>query len=230
VEKLLTNNKPRHFQTDLGKEFYNSHVKSVLNKNKINHYSVFSQYKAPHVERFNRTLRERINKYTTREGNKKWVSVLPSIVHSYNTSKHSALKGLRPVDVNEENEYNLWLNQNIDKIKKKKPQHKVGDNVRISKISASPFIKNFDNNWSDEVFKIQKVDTSQSPVMYVLHDLNDEIIQGKFYEPELQVIDTPSTFRIQSILRTKGKGEHKQYYVKWHGYKDPTWISKTDIM
>ena len=35
---------PKSLQTDLGKEFYNSSVQSILKKFKINHYSVFSQY------------------------------------------------------------------------------------------------------------------------------------------------------------------------------------------
>ena len=102
--------------------------------------------------------------------------------------------------------------------------------VRISRISASPFNKNFDQNWSDEAFEIIKVDVSDSPVMYVIKDIDNEEILGKFYEPELQVFDKPSVFRIQDILRTKGKGKDKQYYVKWHGYSKPTWIKEKDLI
>lgn len=227
--ETMLKTKPKHIQTDLGKEFYNSKVSGLFNKLEINHYSVHSQFKAALVERFNRTLRERLSKHFIAQGNKKWVQVLPKIIDSYNNSGHRGLNGLKPIEVNNENTMKIWASQNI-KPKPKPPKYKVDDYVRISKISASPFIKNFDQNWSDEVFKISKINTSQSPVMYVIKDENDEQVQGKFYEQELQVIDKPNVYRIQKILKTKGKDKHKQYYVKWHGYSTPSWILATEII
>ena len=41
---------------------------------------------------------------------------------------------------------------------------------------------------------------------------------------KLQVIKKPTLFRIEKIISTKGVGKNKQHYVKWAGYKDPTWI------
>ena len=121
----------------------------------------------------------------------------------------------------------LWQKQNKGTTSNSK-KYKVGDYVRISRIAGSPFIKNFDNNWSDEVFKISLVD-DKNPVMYSIKDYEDEPIQGKFYQQELQVIDEPKVFRIQEIIRTKGKGDNKQYYVKWHGYSKPSWITEADL-
>ena len=55
--KMLKSNQPRRIQTDRGKEFYNSHVRTrVLDKFGIHLYTVNSQFKAAIVERFNRTL------------------------------------------------------------------------------------------------------------------------------------------------------------------------------
>jgi len=45
-----------HCQTDLGREFYNQHVKRVFDKYEVSHYSVHSEMKAALVERFIRTL------------------------------------------------------------------------------------------------------------------------------------------------------------------------------
>jgi len=229
ISKMFKEAIPTNLQTDLGKEFYNSKVKSILSKQNINHYSVFSQFKASLVERFNRTLRERLKRYFVKQGNKKWVTVLPSIIHAYNNSKHRGINGLKPVEVTSRTAYNLWSSQN-PKFIPEKAKYKIGDFVRISKISASPFIKNFDQNWSDEVFQIAKIDNKQNPIMYTIKDVDDEIVQGKFYELELQVIDKPNVFRVQEILKTKGKGENKQYYVKWHGYKKPSWIATKDLI
>ena len=35
------------------------------------------------------------------------------------------------------------------------------------------------------------------------------------------------TYRIERVIRTRGKGKHKQYLVKWHGYDESqnSWIS-----
>ena len=73
--------------------------------------------------------------------------------------------------------------QNSRTIKTKtKNRHQIGNYVRVSKINNSPFIKNFDNNWSDEVFQIYDVNIKDSPVMYKIKDFKDEKIQGKFYQ------------------------------------------------
>ena len=101
--------------------------------------------------------------------------------------------------------------------------------MRISRISNSPFRKNFDQNWSEEIFRIAAHDNKESPPMYVLKDMKDEKIEGKFYHDELQDVgDTlPEIYRIEKIIRTKGKGKYKQYLVKWYGYDDSfnKWIT-----
>ena len=47
--------------------------------------------------------------------------------------------------------------------------------------------------------------------MYFIKDVEGTALKGKFYELELQVIDEPKVFRIQEILKSKGKDDHKQY-------------------
>ena len=228
MKRMFANGHPDNLQTDLGKEFYNSKVKALLKLNGINHYTVHSQYKAALVERFHRTLRERLKRYFDAQGNKVWITVLPKIINSYNYSPHRGLNGLRPTDISNDNQLKIWLSREKKHVKVK-PKYKVGDFVRISKISASRFIKNFDTNWSDEVFQISQINIKQVPVMYVIRDYENNVVQGKFYEQELQVINEPTTYRIQKVLKSKGVGKNKQYYVRWHGYKTPTWIPAKNL-
>lgn len=47
------------------------------------------------VERFNRTLKNKMWKYFTRVANREWVNVLPDFMHNYNTAKHKSL-GMTP--------------------------------------------------------------------------------------------------------------------------------------
>ena len=220
---------PRHLQTDLGKEFYNSSVKDVLTQHGINHYSIYSEYKAAVVERFNRTLRERLNRFFTHNGNKVWIDSLAHIINAYNQSSHRGLGGKRPIDIDESHWEYHENNSSSSKLLQKRPKpFPVNSYVRISRLSASPFRKNFDQNWSEEVFQIVAIDTRDHPTMYVIKDLNGQVLQGKFYRQELQVIDKPpDVYRIEKVIRTRGSGKHKQYLVKWHGYDNShnSWIS-----
>lgn len=229
--------KPVHIQTDLGKEFYNSHVISLLKRHKIKHYSVYSQFKAAYVERFNRTLREKLNRYFTHTGRKVWHNVIQVIVDTYNHTKHRGLEFMRPIDITKENESMLWEQQQQQQQESRQGIHsknkiKLMDYVRISRLKG-PFLKNFDQNWSDEVFQVVGIDRKQEPSMYILQDLNGEVVKGKFYRQELQSIGSqlPLLYRIEKIIRTRGKGKHKQYYVKWVGYDSShnSWIKASNV-
>ena len=225
LKTMLATLAPRSIQTDKGKEFYNSKVQNLFKAYNVNHYSVNSQFKAALVERFNRTLREKLNRYFTYHGHKVWWSVLSKFVNTYNNTPHSALDGLKPIDVANHNEFDLWWKQQ----QQQQPRSKLKllEHVRISRMKGI-FVRNFDQKWSEEVFQIVGIDKKQMPIMYVLQDLNGIPIEGKFYKEELQRVAKPAIFRIERILETRGKGKHKQYYVKWYGYdkKFNSWVSK----
>ena len=73
------------------------------------------------------------------------------------------------------------FNENFNK---KDSKFKVGDNVRISKYK-NIFAKGYTPNWSEEVFVISKIKNIVSWT-YVDIDVNDDLINGSFYEKELQ--------------------------------------------
>lgn len=231
IEKMFKSAVPINVQTDMGKEFYNKHVQSLFKKYNINHYSVTSQYKAAIVERFNRTLRSKLNKYFVYTGKKLWYNVLQDFVDSYNKTRHRGIGFRKPCDINPTNEATLWIEKDKANYAIHPPKFGIGDYVRISKISASPFVKNFDSNWSDEVFQVDHINKHDNPIMYTIKDLNGEVIKGKFYNQELQKLSKlPNVFRIERIIRSRGKGQNKQYLVKWVGYKEPSWIHSSQIV
>ena len=64
------------------------------------------------------------------------------------------------------------------------------------------FDKGYNQRWTEEVFKISKIQLT-IPVTYKKTDYNGEEIQGSFYEQELQKT-SKSTFRIEkSIKKTR---------------------------
>ena len=94
---------PTNLQTDQGKEFYNSHFHSLMKKYKINLYSSHSNLHASICERFNRALKNKMWIQFSKQGNYKWIDILPDLVNAYNSRKHRTI-GIEPENVTQENE------------------------------------------------------------------------------------------------------------------------------
>lgn len=218
--------KPHLLQTDQGKEFENKHIQQFFTENGIKQFSVKSPYKAAIVERFHRTLRGRMFRYFTKNGTRKWIDILDDIVGAYNSAKHKALFNKSPNSINNENAMQLWQARNNDKVDEKS-SFKVGDYVRLALVRKT-FERGYTPNWTEELFRISKIDKSASPVMYHVTDNDNELISGKFYKQELQKVD--NVYRIEKILKTKQERHRLKYYVKWLGYDKPSWIDSTSLI
>lgn len=109
----------------------------------------------------------------------------------------------------------------------KKPKFKLGDKVRISKYKRKTFDKGYNPNLTEEIFVIDNTQQT-NPITYKLKDLNDEEIQGSFYEPELLKAEQ-DVFRIDKVIRRDYK--KKKALVKWKGYSDDfnSWIPIKDL-
>ena len=77
---------------DNGSEFYNNIFKKWLVENEIKMYSTFNEGEAVVIERFNRTLKNKMYKYFTANNTYKYVDVLPDFIKEYNNHKHSTIK------------------------------------------------------------------------------------------------------------------------------------------
>lgn len=216
---------PKNLQTDRGKEFYNNNMQAVVKKHGINHYSTYSVMKASVVERFNRTLKNKMWKHFTLHGTYRWIDVLPRLIMDYNRQKHRTI-GMRPVDVNP-TIANKLLKTVYNNIKIAAPaRFKVNDSVRVSKFKTV-FEKGYTSNWSTEVFFIDKVQTT-NPVTYLLKDSNGRPVAGGFYEHELRQAANPDIYLVEKVLRRK----NDMVYVKWLGFDNShnSWIHKDNVL
>ena len=79
----------------------------------------------------------------------------------------------------------------------------------------------------------QAIFLRQGTKFYQLKDYADEEIDGYFYEVELQKVtkDVDSVFRIEKILKQRGRRGREEYLVKWMGWpsKFNSWVQKNDI-
>ena len=220
--------KPQYLWTDKGKEYYNKHVKELLDKNKITLYSTENEEKSSVCERWNRTIKTQMWKQFTIQGNTMYLDMLPKILKYYNNTKHNSIK-MTPIEASKKkNEGVVYFNLYGDmETLKQKPKFKIGDMVRISKYKRKVFDKGYTPNWSEEVFTVDKIQYT-NPITYKLKDLRGEDIQGSFYELEL-LEAKQDVFRIDKIIRRDYK--KKQALVSWKGYSDDfnSWIPIKDL-
>lgn len=229
-ESLLKDRQPKNLQTEEGKEFFNSTFKRLMNKHNINHYHTFSDKKAAIVERFNRTLKGRMWKKFTELNTHHWLDMLDDLIDSYNVSYHR-IKKRAPIEVNKTNEDEVRdLINRVGKPKVSKKILKVGDIVRISKAKGI-FSKGYKFNWSEELFKIKKV-LSTDPITYHVEDMSGEELKGCFYNEELMKTKIPNYARIEKVLRKKVQNGKTYIRVKWKDYdnKYNSWILKDDTV
>ena len=221
MSKILLKRSPKLLQIDNGKEFYNSTFDALMKKYKIHKYSTFSIVKACIVERFNRTLKEKMYREFTARGSHNWISILPLLIDEYNNSKHRTI-GMTPVQADSDPS-SVIIKQRA--ITNRKVKFRIGDKVRIS-TQKGVFTKGFLPNWSTEIFKIVKINKTLPPT-YQLHDYNDNPIAGCFYTEEISKTNYPNDYLIEKIVRKKGD----QIYVKWVGFNSSknSWINKSDI-
>ena len=198
LKTIFKERKPEKMWTDRGNEFYNKDVRDLIEL-----YSTENEEKSSVVERWIRTMKEKMWKYFTVNNTNTYMNILPDLVRDYNNTKHSSIK-MTPVEASKKkNELTVWRNLYPDRLKIHDliPRFSVGDRVRISKKKAI-FEKGYTTRWTKEVFKIIKI-LKTSPVTYKIADLNGEEIVGTFYEPELQKTEQ-QVFRIEKVIE-KGK-------------------------
>ena len=222
LKTIFKERKPEKMWVDKGKEFYNKDVKELIEL-----YSTENEEKSSVVERWIRTMKEKMWKYFTDNNTNHYVDILPDLVKDYNNTQHSSIK-MTPVEASKKkNELEVWRNLYPDRLKRIdiNPKFSIGDKVRISK-KKKTVEKGYTTRWTEEIFTITKINHT-SPVTYKIADLNGEEIDGTFYEPELQKT-RQQLFRIEKVIE---KGKNKSL-VKWKGYSGNfnSWVDNKDIV
>ena len=147
---------PRKLQTDMGKEFYNFHIKRVLNRYRVHHFSTDQPLKAQIVERFNITLREMLKQSMAHRKSLDYTSVLSDFLYGYNARPHTAFLPFAPREVNKNNEVQVHELQYGEYLRQRKAKHKysIGDHMRKA-INKGAFSKSYKfKNFSEKLYEI----------------------------------------------------------------------------
>ncbi|XP_065650259.1 uncharacterized protein LOC136078415 [Hydra vulgaris] len=108
---------------------FNKHVKAL----DVELYSTKNEEKSCVVERWNRTMKDKMFKYFSANSTRKYIDVLDEMVNKCNT-EHSSIK-MTPVEASDKkNENIVWLNLNGNvRSESVRPKFSIGDRVRITK-------------------------------------------------------------------------------------------------
>ena len=227
----ISNRKCKHIWVDKGKEFYNKHFDEWLKENDIVRYSTYGEHKSAVVERFNRTLKTEMWKRFTANNTRNWIDMLDNLMKKYNNKVHSSI-GMTPIDASKEENVTkvfVYIDKKHESPTKRVRKFKVGDIVRISRIKQL-FERGFHPNWTEEIFTVVEVKNT-IPITYKLKDSSGEILDGSFYNEELQKTEQ-KVYRIEKVIRKKKIDGAEHALVKWLGYnkKYNEWIPMKNIV
>ena len=102
--------------------------------------------------------------------------------------------------------------------------------MRISKVRG-PFTKGYEQNYTHKFFTISER-ILRTPPVYKLKDYDGDIIDGCFYEEELQKIKVDESFKVEKILERKKVGKKMMVLVKWSGWpsKFNSWVRQEEVV
>ena len=84
---ILRERRPSKTWVDKGREYYNKYV-----QNQVDLYSTENEEKSCVMERFNRTIKNKMFKYVSANNTRKFVDVLDLLVDQYNNTIHSSTR------------------------------------------------------------------------------------------------------------------------------------------
>ena len=149
--RILKERSPSKMWVDKGREFYNKDVQKLVEL-----YSTENEEKSYVIEKFNRTIMEKMFKYFSANNTRKCVDVLDLLVDQYNNTIHSSIRMTSKEASRKENENKVWRNLYPEfGDKTLTPKFSIGDN-RITK-KKKTFDKGYTHRWTEEVFKFSKM-------------------------------------------------------------------------
>ena len=147
-QRILKERRPSKTWVDRGREFYNKDVQILVDL-----HSTENEENCSVIERFNRTIKEKMFKYFSGNNTKNYVDVLYLLVDQYNNTIHSSIKMTPNEASRKENENKVWrilYPEFGGKILG--PKFSVGDNVRIKK-KKNLFDKGYTQRFMNKNFK-----------------------------------------------------------------------------
>ena len=206
----------RYVTSDEGKEFVGKSVQDYLKSKNIIWFSSHGGTKQSMVERVIGTLLQRITRFMKAKESDFYLTALPLLVSSYNSTFHSSLN-TTPRDVTSKNQYEIFkflYKDLINNTSTPKAKFNLYQKVFISLIKGR-YEKGYFQRVSSRTLRIVKI-IQNIPITYELMEENGEKVLGAFYNEEL--ISSPEDGKyksedsvrvVESVFRTLNETSFK---------------------
>jgi hypothetical protein len=183
---------------DSGSEFTNKEVMGWFDKHKIKLFFVVGDsHRLGIINRFHRTLKDKIEKYIIAKNTTRWIDILPTIIKNYNNTEHRGISNFTPKQASNGMVMYYLINKSITKSEKiDKIQHynfEVGDMCRIV-LDKGLFDKSDRINFSTDVYKIVKIHNNSCDVE------NDNSILKGIKNKYIQIVKNYKKINLDNIV------------------------------
>ncbi len=208
MRRLVTETKMKTLTTDLGSEFTNKPVQELLKQKGIKHYTSQAEdhSRQGKIERFNRTLKSKLERVFASTGKSNWVDYLDNIVDNYNeTTNQGNINDTPPDDMNKNRVIrSVLLKRNETAKLLQKLDIKPGDRVRL-RVTKKTFDKE-SQTWSTQVYKVR----SRKGLSFVIEDGDGDTLSRQYKPRELKEVQGPVSKPSKETRGTKTDSENKQ--------------------
>lgn len=202
---------PQSIYSDEGSEFDNANFRKFCKDLDID--LIFTFTHATIVERFNRTIKEKISLYLQSSNSKTITNVLPKLIKNYNNTIHGTI-GLKPNEVNRETQHIAQINLINQATLRKYQAIPIGTQVRVE-LKPKSFRKGYEPKFSQKVHKV----TSKDEHYYYLD--NDDTDRG-YFRSNLQIVKALAEEQgIEADLENTREGQLKKKTRKVGNYFIP---------
>ena len=217
----------KSIRSDNGAEFKNELMNKYLSNKKIK--QVFSTAGNPQsngaIERANQTLKRLIHKSIELKDGFDWVSNINKLTDNINNTIIDKINKT-PNEIEKNKDDDDYTQQIKDKdIKKKK------NNVAKQKFYPREMVRIYEPsdlmksaNWSDKIYKIEKVYKPRKE--FTVYEYKLEGLNKKFKEEDMQkvdevenITDQPEMFKVSKLIKPLIKDNKEHYEVSWKGYR-----------
>ena len=229
---------PSKIWSDEGSELK---LEKFYKQNNIEQYHVTTKIKGSMIERFNRTLQDKMYRILTSRNSLSWVDFLSKCISSYNNTRTRSLFGLTPNEAHRsentkfiQSKYDQELDL-YEKNIKKQAKFKVGQNVQVAKLKQI-FDRGYQSRFNEGIKKISSV-FNTTPVTYRVSGIKRLLYEQELIRAEKAVDSSISDFidklRVvnQRVLRDgKRVGGDKEYLLKSYCNPDlQSWIRESEL-
>ena len=195
-------------ETDKGSEFNNSEFKKFCEENNII-LDLFKSdsHKLGIINRWHRTIKEKLVKYFDSFDTVRWIDIIDKIVYNYNHTKNRGI-GYKPVEVNDFIENMIRQKKKLEgeNIRENETEYKVGQYVRELN-DKNIFDDKMKSKYSNEIYEITKVNNNS---LIIKNDKNDLF---KIKKDEVKIVNKPTENNIKLKEKIIANREYKQEKV-----------------